>query len=161
MTPLNEKTEKQPGTISITTATGKTIEYTPPPESWKGTAKAIGSLSLMFLPFLGLIALVIFLVKGFGWLATTLFPLSTFVAEIALFLVFPISLLLAIPRATRWVAGLGAVLISLVLGFNLWLCGLRMWWHPEWAVLMQFMLVLVAVYVVRLVGQFLISKSDS
>lgn len=141
-------------------------------------------LAFMVIPILLLIAVF----KSMGWIATVILPISAWVSLVA-FVLVPVWLLLAIPRVTRAWSGLGLVLSSYGIGLSLWVWSLVIayvmagaFWmivglcfagvgvvavaaiasllQGEWLVLLQIVIGVVVVYVLRLVGNVFIEKSE-
>ena len=142
------------------------------------------SAAFLALPILLLVAIF----KSIGWIAEVLLPISGWVTVIALLLV-PIFLLAAIPRVIRGWAGLGIMLSSYAVGISLWLWSLviayamaGVFWiivglffagigvvavagvasalHGEWLIFIQIVVGVVIVYVLRVLGNYLIDKSE-
>jgi hypothetical protein len=152
------------------------------------TLESIGGC-LMGAAFLALpILLLVAIFKSIGWIAEVLLPISGWVTLIALLLV-PIFLLAAIPRAIRGWAGLGILLSSYAVGISLWLWSLviayamaGVFWiivglffagigvvavagiasalHGEWLIFIQIVVGVVIVYGLRVLGNYLIEKSE-
>ena len=155
---------------------------------FRETIEGIGGC-LLYIGFL-LVAgfLVALFFKGAGWLASVVLPMSGWITLIAFALV-PICLVLSIPRPTRGWGGLGLVICSYAIGLCLWLWCLvvayqlaGMLWliiglflagvgvvlvatiasliHGEWLVLAQIVIGVVIVYGLRILGSWLVEKSE-
>ncbi len=154
----------------------------------RDNAEAIGGC-LLYILFAAIpLVLVIAFFKSTGWVMEVLLPKAMFVTEITVFLI-PVVLLFAIPRIIRGWAGLCLFVMSYLVGFGLWLwcfvlavamagvfwtivgllfagvgvvavAAVAALFHGEWSILGQIVFGVVVVYVLRLLGPYLIEKSE-
>ncbi|MGZ5481418.1 MAG: hypothetical protein ACXWID_05490 [Pyrinomonadaceae bacterium] len=154
----------------------------------RNTLEAIGGC-LLYLAFLAVFGvLIVLFFWGSAYLASVILPVSGWITLIALGLV-PILLILSIPRVTRGWGGLGLVLCSYAIGLCVWLWSLviayqlaGMLWlvvglflagvgvvlvaaiaallQAQWSILIQIVIGVIVVYVLRIVGHWIIEKSE-
>ena len=155
---------------------------------FRDTMEGIGGC-LLYIAFSVIpIVILVALFKSVGWIVEVVLPISGWVSGIVLLLV-PVCLLLAIPRIIRGWAGLGITLSSYAVGISLWIWAFviayamaGIFWvvvglffagvgviavaviasalRGEWLVFIQLVVGVVVVYVLRILGAYLIEKSE-
>lgn len=88
--------------------------------SWSERTQDYGKILLGWLYVAGIILLVAALFKGLPRIAGFIYPLTVLVGSFCLFVVLPLSLILAVFRKTRGVAGIAILLSSEIWAFGLW-----------------------------------------
>lgn len=92
--------------------------------TWKNAVKSVAGILLLLFIVVGGFVLLALLIGGVGWIADNVLPWVKVVAQITLFVVVPISLLLSIFKKSRVVGAIGLLISSYVWGLNLWLWAL-------------------------------------
>jgi hypothetical protein len=161
-----------------------------PARRWKDRLAATGSC-LLYLAFMAIPILVLTAIfKKIDWLIAYGYPVCEVVSVAALFVVVPISLVLAIFRKTREWGALGILLASYAFGFATWLWALMLafvgagivWvvlglcfygvgvvgvaivaWaiHGEWGVVAQLVVAVIVVYALRAFALFLTNRHEA
>ena len=154
----------------------------------KDTAKTIGGC-LTYIAFtVGALVLLVAFIKGTPWIAENVYPWVIKVAAVVIFLVIPVSLLLAVFRTTRGIAGIGLFSSSYIIGLSLWIWSLivayvlaGVFWmivgillggigvvpialiaallKSEWATAGQIAIVAIVVFALRAFGLFVAAKT--
>lgn len=151
-----------------------------------GTTYLLMVISLL----IGFVVAVMLMLKGVIWLSTNIYPVVSDLAAVALIVLLPCSLLLAIFKKTSAVAGIGLLITFFTLGISVWLWSVLLahslagiaWmiagivclgvgvipiamiaamFHAEWAVLLQLIGLSMGMYILLALSGLLIERAFS